>query len=171
MLFWRQTFCTFSSFTRKGFYTVLLPTLFNVKRAWGKMQYFLLLVIYTIIWFLICSSHICTSWSSWQAAVQWKDYSPNQASTAVAVICGCDSVVPSASCALQSYMSPWCVVSAWVVFLSCSWGLGSSAGFLLVKVMLSREGLCLWKTVCADRCARDVILVCSVAGGGIISCS
>ena len=86
--FLRQTFCTFS-FTLRGFYTVYsLPALFNVKGVAGKdaILPYVGHLYYNVISDLF-SSHICTSWSSWQEVVWWKNYSPNQESTAAAVTC------------------------------------------------------------------------------------
>lgn len=156
VLFLRQTFCTFFPFMLRVstlFYSLL--ALFNVKGVCRKMQYFLMLVIYTKMWFLIFfSSYICTSCSSCQEVMQWKIFSPNQQPTAMAVT-WYEKLFVAVTVWFQVLAmfckAPWAQgvwLLPWAFFLGCNWAVGSSAGFLLVKAMLSREGCCLWETLC-----------------------
>lgn len=78
-------------------------------------------------------------------------------------LCGCDCVVPSASCVLQNPRSPRCATSPWTRFPWLQlWDMGSSAGFLLLKAVLFREEPCLWETLCmcwqgSLRCDFDLL--------------
>lgn len=62
-------------------------------------------------------SQICTNWSLWQEVMQWEKLLPKPGINSHGgcliweALCGCDHVVPSASCVLQNPMSPRCVTS------------------------------------------------------------